>query len=63
MEHNEEEEELETSKNSGLEPDTLAEMSVVDSAVDVVEVVYNPRITVEHNIDHEESNYDIGDRT
>ena len=62
LEYSEEEEAFEASKNSGLEPDTPAEMSGVDSAVDLVEVVEDPHSTVEHNIDHGEANDEIRDR-
>ena len=51
LEHSEEEESSEASKNAGLELDTPAEMAGVDSAVDLLEVVEDHHSTVEHNID------------
>ena len=62
LEHSKEQEASKASKNSGLEPDTSAEMAGVDSSVDLVEVVDHPHIHVEHNIDREQANYEIGDR-
>ena len=63
LEHRDEEEAFEASKNYGLDPDTSAEMTGVDSAVELVEVVEHPNSTVEKKIDREEANNVIGDRT